>query len=657
MKTLYSALGIIFLLFQVNISFASDSTTGQKYLVGYGKADITYTEHCLGLFGWGFYDHRIGEGDEYIESRLYSRVVAIKERGTDNIVVIVHSDLGAIFHNLKVSLMDKIHQRFPDLKAAQVMLTATHTHNAMGGLGQFPFAMSATPGFKSNVTEHVASQMYVAVEQALDNMHVSRIEMKNGRFADDVPIAFNRAVQAHNLNPEVPTERTKEQSHLAINRNMDVMQFVDKKGRNRSFINWFGAHPIAAQSDMNKISSASKGFAAVTAESQMRRGDVALFTQAGAGDVNVQDFHNPDTFTEFVKTTIGDEDFDIEKTSIELIQWNGEQQAEKALDIINETSATLHVSGGIDFELFTVDMSKQTALPEFSSDENDPKTGRAAEGLMRFNPTNFSYDYNGGERFFGLFGLEWTAAVTTYEALEAVSSLQDMVHNWYLFWSGSEEERAHYTAQNKAHLPKHIAVDFVDKTVFHHALALDKKAPLTTEFLNVLEGAESTSQEGGGVIAELRKLNQAGALDELTMVAEVLPLQLIIIGNVAIAGVPFEITTVAHQRLQASILEQLAYRGVEQVLVSSYANDYASYMTTYEEYQAHRYEGNLTIFGKHQLGAVQSVFERMSKALYIPREDRPGFIRPEDQLTVPTFSDENLAKRTNLEPIYCNIEP
>jgi neutral ceramidase len=639
---------ISLILLSTSITSTASTKVGQEYLVGYGKSDITYTEQCLGLFGWGKYSHRIGKDEEkYVESRLYSRVVAIKEQNTSNVVLIIHADLGAIYHDLKASLVSKIQKKYPNITAAQIMITATHTHNAMGGLGKFPFTMATVPGFKADASNHVVNQMYKSVEQALNSMHLSTIEMKNGRFSDDTPVAFNRAVKAHNRNPEVLSKRSKEESHLAINRNMELMQFVDTDGNDRSFINWFGAHPIGAMSDMNRISSASKGFAAVTAEESINSGktsgNVALFTQAGAGDVNVQDFHNPERFTEFVKNTLGDEDYDIEKTSIDLIQWNGTKQADKALNISRNNETTLHVSGAIDYELFTINMSQQTALSEFSNGDNDAKTGRAAEGLMRLNETNFAYDSR-GERA---------------QQLEIVSSVQDAAHNYFMFSRGLKEQKRYYDAQNKAHLPKHIATDFSEKTVFHFPISKENSwwptDRLTVEFFNLLQSQENEGNGKGGAIAEIRRLNQLGALNELAMVPEVLPMQLFIIGNIAIAGVPFEITTVAHQRLQASILEQLAYRGVEQVLVSAYANDYASYMTTYDEYQESRYEGHLTMFGKHQLGAVQSAFKRMTYAMSWPKFLRWIPISPNDVLIQPTFSAANIAKRTNIEPLVCDI--
>lgn len=61
------------------------------------------------------------------------------------------------------------------------------------------------------------------------------------------------------------------------------------------------------------------------------------------------------------------------------------------------------------------------------------------------------------------------------------------------------------------------------------------------------------------------------------------PIQLVIIGDIALAGFPFEITTIAGKRLRDSLFEVLKQRGVSQVILCPYANGYSGYITTYEE--------------------------------------------------------------------------
>jgi hypothetical protein len=90
-------------------------------------------------------------------------------------------------------------------------------------------------------------------------------------------------------------------------------------------------------------------------------------------------------------------------------------------------------------------------------------------------------------------------------------------------------------------------------------------------------------------------------------VHRIVPYQLVKIGQIYMASVPGEITTMAGRRLKQSIQTDLTAQGlwttgVNKVIIAGYANSYIHYITTYEEYGRQRYEGGSTIFGPHELG-------------------------------------------------------
>lgn len=106
----------------------------------------------------------------------------------------------------------------------------------------------------------------------------------------------------------------------------------------------------------------------------------------------------------------------------------------------------------------------------------------------------------------------------------------------------------------------------------------------------VLEHARRARADGGGV-------------DELPWIPTVLPLALLCVGQLAVAGLPNEPTTVAGARVARALAAALRPRGVTRVHVQGYANDYAGYLTTPEEYALQRYEGAYTLFGPRSLDA------------------------------------------------------
>jgi neutral ceramidase len=126
--------------------------------------------------------------------------------------------------------------------------------------------------------------------------------------------------------------------------------------------------------------------------------------------------------------------------------------------------------------------------------------------------------------------------------------------------------------------------------------------------------------------------------------AKILPLQMFVIGNVALAAFPFEITTIAAKRLRASLEDRLKQKGVKQVILVPYANSYSGYVTTFEEYQVQMYEGGHTVFGEWTLAALQTKFDQLAQAMNTSKEERQ--IKHDDM--PPDFTEEEL----NQFPFY-----
>lgn len=97
----------------------------------------------------------------------------------------------------------------------------------------------------------------------------------------------------------------------------------------------------------------------------------------------------------------------------------------------------------------------------------------------------------------------------------------------------------------------------------------------------------------------------------------IVPTQLLKIGDVVLAAVPAETTTMAGRRLRRRVRDAFiqAGGGDVQVITSDLSNMYSSYVVTPEEYQAQRYEAAFTIFGPNTLSMYIDQFENMSRAL------------------------------------------
>jgi len=103
------------------------------------------------------------------------------------------------------------------------------------------------------------------------------------------------------------------------------------------------------------------------------------------------------------------------------------------------------------------------------------------------------------------------------------------------------------------------------------------------------------------------------------------PVQIIRFGNVFILAAPAELTTMAGRRLRKAVQSILEEGNVVpagqniHVVISGLTNTYASYVTTYEEYQAQRYEAASTIYGPHSLEAYIQEFSRLARDMVAGR--------------------------------------
>ncbi len=102
-------------------------------------------------------------------------------------------------------------------------------------------------------------------------------------------------------------------------------------------------------------------------------------------------------------------------------------------------------------------------------------------------------------------------------------------------------------------------------------------------------------------------------------VNQVLSLTVARIGPLVLVAGPAEFTTMSGRRIRDSVRDVMG-EGVREVVIAGYANGYAGYVTTFEEYQTQQYEGGHTLFGPWTLAAYQQEYARLAQALH---ENRP----------------------------------
>lgn len=125
---------------------------------------------------------------------------------------------------------------------------------------------------------------------------------------------------------------------------------------------------------------------------------------------------------------------------------------------------------------------------------------------------------------------------------------------------------------------------------------------ILVDFLHKATPEERACQHPKGILLPTGSLNTPWPWAPST-----LPFSLLRLGGFAIIVVPSELTTMAGRRLRNAVRERMIAKGLMggegHVVIAGLSNAYADYTTTFEEYQAQRYEAGSTIFGPHQLQA------------------------------------------------------
>jgi neutral ceramidase len=158
------------------------------------------------------------------------------------------------------------------------------------------------------------------------------------------------------------------------------------------------------------------------------------------------------------------------------------------------------------------------------------------------------------------------------------------------------------------------------------------------------DGAQVTFEEGHGAKPILLA---HGLAEPFPLSPQIVPLQIIRIGDIALVAMPGEITTMAGRRLRRTVKEALfgadPGNGDTQVVTVGYANAYSGYVTTKEEYDMQHYEGASTLFGPHTLEAYQQEYAKLAGALVgqgaTPLQVDPG-------PTPPDLSDKQTTLQT-----------
>lgn len=558
------------------------------YQIGTAKTEITAFRKGVGMMGYGLF-HQFVEG---IETPLFARAVVMETGGRK--MAWVNAEICFITLAIKSAVMEGIgHLGFTE---DAVMLTAQHTHSGPGGYSHFALYNMSIPGFVPEVFQVIVEGIVDAILCAERRMRPAAIRRASGEFPLDRDVAFNRSLAAYNSNPEVVEKVAETDANVALDRGMLLFRFDAIDGTPLATWNFFGVHATSISNDNHRICSDNKGHAAALME---RDGVISVFAQRKAGDVT-PNF----VFDRKKRWTRGKFEDDFESA-----RDNGRLQFDLAAKLARDAAETEALTVDIDWMLAWVDFSKAAVDPEFSRGEPDARTGPACHGV------GFARGTREGP---GMPAVLAEVATILSRGLRA----WELLASRWMTPEHAERVRTQYRVQGT----KDILFEAAERRILG--------------FRNIAKLPLPGWADGG--LAAFKRFYANGSLGEMPWTPQVLPLQLVILGDCAFAGVPGEVTTIAGHRIEKTVLEILSARGVAEVVVTSYCNGYCGYFSTFEEYEVQAYEGGHTVFGKHSLGALQTKFKQMALELLKPEAERTDM----NDAVPLKFGDGEIALRT-----------
>jgi neutral ceramidase len=556
--------------------------------IGTGKYDITGPCVKLGFMGMS----NVFQEGRGLHTRLFSRAFVIQEIQSGNRIVIVCADIACCTIAIKQAVLKKlaadenfINDNSPIYKDDNVLICATHTHCGPGGYSHFLTYNASIKGFNKENFNIIVNGIYLSICRANENMFPGRIKIASGNLEECGKI---RSYDAFTINKEVDEDLIPDKENVSpLHKEMVLLRFEDEAGNGRGAINWFGVHATNMGEKTKLISSDNKGYAQELFEKEF--GVVSAFANSCCGDISP----NAGKDENGVKYGRPDGIHDTERAAK-----FGRKQFDKARDLYGNTSENL--GHELEYRHTWVDMSAQTlSEPEISveAQESGDQVKRTWPAAMGFGMVNGSQEDSSG------LDLKFWGEGTTCDNIQANPELFKWIVKSAASLFGIKWPKQIDQSIIEGHKKKEI--------LFPLGLIKRKKNPIAPS---------------------------------------ILPLQILRIGSLIIAAHPGEMTDVAGIRMRDKIGEVFKNDPrIKHVVISTYANAFASYTTTPEEYHAQHYEGASTLYGPYAFKAFEQENRRLAKAMRdnLPVDGGPG---PEE-LKVKKISN----KKTALPGADCDL--
>ncbi len=570
----------------------ANALSGDRYLLGVGKADITGPVVEINLMGYAD-PKQLGTG---LRQRLYSRafIVGNPDRPEERFVYLVldtQSGDTAVRYGI-INGLQALGPSYAVYSHHNVAVTGTHSHAGPAGWLNYLLPQITSKGFDRQGYRAIIDGAILSIRRAHDSLQPGYLDVGTTKVRG---ANINRSLFAYLANPE--QERAKYNISAdddgSVEKDLTLLKFQRASdGKNIGVLTWFPTHGTSLLGNNTLVAGDNKGVAAYLFEKSVRDdptaadGFVAGFSQANVGDTS------PNVLGAWCEDGSG-QMCSFENSTCS----DGKSQACHARGPFfrepdNGASSCFEV-GKRQFE-------PARALYDHLQANPEPIRGGTVKSFHKFhNMSGFSFILPNG-----------STALTCPAALG------------YSFAAGTSDGPG--------------AFDFTQ-----HSGNENTTSPVWKVVSRLLKDATPEQRACHSPKPILLDVGEIHTPYDWT--PNIVDIQAFRVGQLFIIVSPGEASTMAGRRWKAAVASassSLLSTNTEDspppvVVLGGPANTYTHYITTEEEYAIQRYEGASTLYGPHTLAAYVNVTLALLHHLATdapapPRHDEAGGVFPPD---------------------------
>ncbi|XP_017780486.1 PREDICTED: neutral ceramidase [Nicrophorus vespilloides] len=474
---------------------------------------------------------------------------------SENRIVFVTADVGMIGIGVRREVLKRLSENYGDIYNEQnVIISGTHTHGGPGGFLMDVIFDITCLGFSRETFNAYVDGIVNSIKAAHEHIVPGKIFIGSTQILD---ASINRSPSAYLLNPQ--SERDEYEHD--VDKELVQLKFVSSVDNSPiGVINWFPVHATSMNNTNHLVSSDNVGYASILFEKKLNKGALPGKGKFVAG---------------FASSNLGDVSPNIK--GAKCIN-TGEPCDRDSSTCGGEAKYCIASGPGEDiFDSTKIIanriLSKATAL--FDTNDSTEVTGpiRSIHQYVDMPKQEIEYQMHNG-------------------TVQKVRGCKPAMG--YSFAAGTTDGPGEF--------------DFKQGTT------------TTNEFWNFVRDflAPPTDEDISCQSPKPILLATGRMIKPYQWQPEIIPTQVAMIGDVVIAALPGEFTTMSGRRMKKVIKETVLENGGSEdtkVILAGLCNVYTDYITTPEEYQMQRYEAASTIYGPYTLPIHLNQYKLLTEAL------------------------------------------